>query len=407
MSNELNELSRKVLGDHVKHASDDIYRNASKSGKEQAITEKEIATKKTITYVDANGVQHTRKAPMKKHNQETPQVIESEEVRSEKGRTMISAGLLFGRAMKIAKAAGSVKKGKVMVTPEHKAQARKEIEDETGMNEDFDYDAHDSIVRTSESPKTQSKFRLKNRKTGGTVGIFNSHKEALSAHKDHPQKHNLYVESTDMSQQEVLANAIATRKQLEENQEVSDVMSFKLHRFIDYIYEASLDEMLEESTDAIRKQIADLNKSPFTQGKARELAKKHGIDLNPNDEVSGQSAGLTQHKGTYGSEEHKSGQDKADAKAGIEKPKKSVGRPVGSYTGKNGDGKYNIKNRVAGTVGKNVHAGRAANMQKEVEGAGLNWKDIVSAHKEIKGKGDAPVTYGSLFSAVAHHLGKK
>jgi myosin heavy subunit len=353
------------------------------------INEKEKATQKTVTFVDAGGVQHTRKVPMKRHNKETPEIIESNVVRVVGGKTYISAEQVIKHARLIAAGeGGNMKRGKINVTPEHKRMARVALEKQANESEELGEDRESREFRSdfnansalASSKPVVKKFRLKDKKTGITKGIFDTHAAALDAHKNHPARGSLTVESMNM--QDILATAIEARKNLDENQEVQDVMTFKLHNFINTIYENSLDELIQEN-------------SPFDWKKG-----KSEISWNDNDEVPGKETGNV-HKGTYGSEKHK-------APSGETKEKKAVGRPAGLYAGKLGDGKYNVnrdsEKKLA--VGKNVHAGRAANMQKETEAAGLKWNDVLSAHKEIKGKGEAPVTYGSLFAAVAHHLGK-
>ena len=60
-----------------------------------------------------------------------------------------------------------------------------------------EYSAHSELVKTASQDKEDKKFRLKDKKTGVTRGIFKTMAAAQSAHKAHPQRARLTVEEME------------------------------------------------------------------------------------------------------------------------------------------------------------------------------------------------------------------
>jgi hypothetical protein len=106
------------------------------------------------------------------------------------------------------------------------------------QNEDFDHDAHAAMSRTA--PTIDKKFRLKDKKSGATRGVFGSHSDAMAAHAKHPQKSSLMVEDfTDKYQK----------------QERSIMITFKEFKEIHESVVASLDETQHKVGDTVTPKI--------------------------------------------------------------------------------------------------------------------------------------------------------
>ena len=159
---------------------------------------------------------------------------------------------------------------------------------ESELGEAREFSAHAGMDHTASS-------RLKDKKTGATKGIFNTHSAASTAHKNHPEKSKLMIEDTKYPM-----ISFKDYLQIKEEQE------HKLDMQILAARRLSKNESVEES-------------SPFDWKKTKS-------EINWKADETGYKDNTGKHKGTYGSETHV-----APSEKNMPKEKKSVGRPVGAY----------------------------------------------------------------------------
>ncbi len=120
------------------------------------------------------------------------QVEESMEIRTVKGKKYASAELVIRRARELAGAGNKP-------TREHRAQAHKELTSEqVEEGRESEFSANNAMSSTASHSSTgEKKGRLKNKKTGATVGIYPSLAHAQKVHDKHPDKKNLMVEEVE------------------------------------------------------------------------------------------------------------------------------------------------------------------------------------------------------------------
>lgn len=208
-----------------------------------------------------------------------------------------------------------------------------------------------SLHTSNSAPAPVKKVRLKNKATGATVGIFDNHKLAATAHANHPLKHKLFIEGVLVDKHELVRDLMEARQDIPVVESKS-TLKFSEYRAIfeeqEEILEAKIEEKKQLLLGGKKKTVNDieLDENAFNWQKP--------IDKRPDWDKA--------------EDKPKAVKPAVDPNA----PKRGRGRPAGSY------GKYKVAGRSdadKAAIGSKVHS----NPERKAK-----YDDAIAARKEFK-----------------------
>jgi len=276
------------------------------------MNEDEIATKRTIM-VNIGGVLVPRQIALKRHNKNKPK--------------------------------------KTKIIEDHMTDKLTNEDSESRALRSNEYSLHNSL-----KPASVTKVRLKNKETGGTVGIFKDHREATAAHAKHPMKHKLYIESFYMDKLAFVRDLM-----IEHVDQSSVVSENKMVSVSEYR------EIFDEQVDLIESQIEEkkqllLDKKKVVNGIEVDSVKESVFDWKKPVEKR------PDWSNSNVADKPKAVKPAVDPDA----PKRGRGRPAGKY------GSYKVKDRSADdkkAIADKVHS----NPERKA-----NYDAAIAARKEFK-----------------------